>query len=352
MKKWWYRRILIIVTVLSTVLGTGFAIQKIETEEQNQQVSSEATGVLKVIPGGVPIGIYLETDGIYVLGTDHIFCHDGVERAPAENIIHAGDYITGINGVEVTDKKTLIRCVKELQSDEAILSIRREEEKMEVKVHAVLDENEEYKLGIWVKDNIQGLGTLTFLTEDNSFGALGHGIHDSETDELLEISEGSVYETSIIGVKKGESGNPGGLKGVIVYNPYKKIGEIVENSESGIKGVISETERLPLTEEAMEVASKEEIEIGKATILCTIEDEVEEYEIRITNTNRYSKHENKAIMLEVTDEALIEKTGGIVQGLSGSPIIQNGKLVGAVTHVLVNDPTRGYGIFIEDMLEH
>lgn len=351
MQKWWYRRFLIIVLLLAAIMGTGFGIERIEASEENQQVTTNSVDSEMVIPGGMPIGIYMETDGVLVLSTERIECMDGNEYEPAKNLVKTGDYIVGLNGEEIDSKKELIQAVNKLVSSEVILSLRRADEYIDVKMDSVEVEPDEYKLGIWVKDNIQGLGTVTYLTTNSEFGALGHGIHDSETEDLLEISEGAVYETSIVGIQKGQKGEPGGLEGVIIYNRYNVLGTIEDNTENGIYGTIENVDQLFENQEPMEVCTKEEVKLGPATIRCTVDGKLSEYDIEIKNVDQYTGDDNKCIIIEIVDEELLELTGGIVQGMSGSPILQNGKIVGAVTHVLVNDPTRGYGIFIEDMLE-
>ena len=191
-----------------------------------------------------------------------------------------------------------------------------------------------------------------FLNAGSQFGALGHGIHDVDTNTLLETSGGTVYETSIKDVQKGTSGSPGGMEGIIIYNNYNVLGSITKNTETGIYGKIDRIDALFGDQTPMETAKKEEIEEGPAVIRCAVEGEVKEYEIRITKVDMGAKEVNKGIILEVTDQELLEAAGGIVQGMSGSPIIQNGKLVGAVTHVFVQDSSKGYGIFIENMLEN
>mgnify|MGYP000650532400 CR=1 FL=1 len=199
----------------------------------------------------------------------------------------------------------------------------------------------------------QGLGTITFLNAGSQFGALGHGIHDVDTNTLLETSGGTVYETSIKDVQKGTSGSPGGMEGIIIYNNYNVLGSITKNTETGIYGKIDRIDALFGDQTPMETAKKEEIEEGPAVIRCAVEGEVKEYEIRITKVDMGGKKRStREYILEVTDQELLEAAGGIVQGMSGSPIIQNGKLVGAVTHVFVQDSSKGYGIFIENMLEN
>ena len=351
MRKWWYKRILIIVVLLVSVMGTGFSVEKLEAKEKEQLVSTRNIDNTMVIPGGMPIGIYMETDGVLVLDTDCIACVDGNEYEPAKHLVKTGDYIVGVNGEEIDNKKELMQAVGKLKSPEVILSLRREEEYIDIKMKSVEVGKDEYKLGIWVKDNIQGLGTITFLTSTSRFGALGHGIHDSDSGELLEISGGTVYETSIVGVQKGAKGEPGGLEGIIIYNRYNELGTIKENTDNGIYGTIENVDALFGEQEAVPICKKEDIEIGKAQIRCTVNGEMDIYDIEIKNVDFYTGEVNKGIIIEVVDEDLLTLTGGIVQGMSGSPIIQNGKLIGAVTHVLIDDPTKGYGIFAENMLE-
>ena len=337
--------------MLITILETGFSLEKISLEYEEKQVSVENVSKTMVILGGMPVGIYMKTDGILVLGTEGIESLEGVECEPAKNIVKPGDYIVEMNGKEVTTKNDLVNCVERLEEAETILKVRREGEEIQLKLKAIQVAEEDYKLGIWVKDSLQGLGTITYLEKDGSFGALGHGIYDSENSELVEMKDGRLYCTKLLGIKKGEKGTPGGIEGVIVYNTRNYLGDIDKNTEIGIYGTVEELGNVVEIRKEIAVANKKEIQLGDATICCTIEDRVEEYEIEIEQIDYYPREANKGMVIRITDKRLLEKTGGIVQGMSGSPIIQNGKLVGAVTHVLVNDPTRGYGIFIENMLE-
>ncbi len=315
MRKWWYRRTLVIILVLAMTMGTGFGVQQLEASEEKQIVSSRGSNAQYVIPGGMAIGIYMETDGVLVLSTECMECIDGNEYEPAKNLVKPGDYIVELNGQEIDNKRELVQAVNKLESSEVILKIRRDDEYIDVKMQSVEVKNDQYKLGIWVKDSIQGLGTLTYLTMNGEFGALGHGIHDSETNELIEIEKGSVYNTNIVGIQKGQKGEPGGLEGVIIYRSSNKLGTINTNTEDGIYGSISNIETICGNIKPVEICKKDDIQLGKASILCCVNGTIEEYEIKIKNVDSYAKNVNKGIIIEVTDEKLLELTGGIVQGM-------------------------------------
>ena len=349
-RKYWYRKILIMIVTFSMVVGGSYYLIEAEQGKLQREVSAATTDKTMVIPGGMPIGIYLETNGVMVLGTDAIEGIDGEKHNPSEHLVKAGDYITEVNGEAINTKNELIQKIEKLSNDDVILTLHRNQDSIKVKTKAVSCEKDKYKLGIWVRDNTQGLGTVTYLDANSRFGALGHGIHDIDTSKLLEIEGGTVYTTSVKDIQKGKTGTPGGMEGIIVYNNYNILGKITKNTEAGIFGTIQRIDTLFSDQTPVEAAGKEEIKEGPATILCAAEGEVKEYKIEIEKVDIHSKEINKGIILRVTDERLLEVTGGIVQGMSGSPILQDGKLGGAVTHVFVNDPTRGYGIFIENML--
>lgn len=351
MIKYWYRRILIMVLVFVIFAGGSYIIIREQRVSLRQEVSGETSDDTMVIPGGMPVGIYLETDGVMVLGTESITGIDGMKYNPAEHLVKSGDYIIKFNGQQITAKSQLIEAIGDLEDEDVVLTVKRKDEEIDIRFKCVKCGVDEYKLGIWVRDNTQGLGTVTFLNADSTFGALGHGIHDVDTNELLNISDGTLYITSIKDIQKGESGSPGGMEGIIVYNNYNVLGTIMKNTEVGIFGTVDRIDALFSDQEPVETAVKEEIEEGPAEIRCAVDGEIKEYEIRITGIDFYTSEINKGLTIEVTDEELLEETGGIVQGMSGSPILQNGKLVGAVTHVFVNNPTKGYGIFIENMLK-
>ena len=304
-----------------------------------------------VYASGSAIGIYLETDGVHVVDSGEIVNQDGIVCSPAKHIIQPGDYICKVNGQVLDDKKELMQLVENSEGQEMQLEVKREDEVIQLMLTPVLTEDGSYKLGIWVRDNVQGIGTMTYIDAEGNFGALGHGIKDSDTGVTIDISNGTLYTADILSIKKGVEGTPGELRGTINYGSMNRLGVIESNEETGIAGVLASTRSGNLAKKYYPIGYKQEIDRGKATILCGEGNDVEEYEIEITDITLNSKDYKKGLKIEVTDERLLEKTGGIVQGMSGSPIIQDGKLVGAVTHVLVNDPTRGYGIFIENMLE-
>lgn len=305
----------------------------------------------KVIPAGIPIGIYMKTEGVMVIGTGEVKGIDGMSYEPAYSLVKSGDYIEKVNGQTVYNKRDLIEKVN-MANGEAILTLRRNQQHLTVKVKCIKTSGDEQKMGIWVRDNTQGIGTITYVTEDGAFGALGHGINDVDTGKLMELSEGSLYTTDIVSVIKGTSGSPGALEGIIYYDGESYRGDIEKNTECGIFGRVNETLQKGISGEAIPICLKQEVKEGEATIRCNVNGITRDYQIEIVDIQLNAEELNKSIVLQVTDPELLQLTGGIVQGMSGSPIIQNGKMVGAVTHVFVNDPTKGYGIFIENMLEH
>lgn len=315
-----------------------------------KEVSVRVVERKRVIPGGIPIGIYLETEGVYVVGTSEVESEDGLSYEPAYQVVQTGDYILSVNGKKIHDKDELIACVQANRSDIMILKLLRGSEVIQVRLNAVRTREEDYKLGIWVKDDIQGIGTLTYITEDGRFGALGHGITDSDTGELLETSGGSLYDTNILEIVKGEKGTPGEISGMITYSERHIRGEIYKNTSAGIFGVVDQNIQKELEKEALEVGFKQEIRRGPAYIRSSVSGELKSYQIQIQEIRLNEDDVNKGMVFQVTDPELLELTGGVIQGMSGSPILQNGKLIGAVTHVFVNDPTRGYGIFAETMV--
>lgn len=306
----------------------------------------------KVIPVGVPIGIYMKTDGVLVIGVGDFVGEDGVKHTPAKNILHSGDYIHQVNHKPVNKKDEVIRLVEESEGKEVILQIERNEEEMEVKLQPAKDQNGKYKIGTWVRDNAQGVGTMTYMDADGHFGALGHGINDVDTSTLMKMEDGTLYQTKIVSIEKGKIGKPGEMVGVIVYSDDRILGDITVNSESGIFGTCNLKAMDLAVQDPLSVGLKQEIKEGAAQVLCTVNGVTRYYDMEITAIHLDHDNVNRGLEIKITDPELIEQTGGIVQGMSGAPIIQNGKLIGAVTHVLVQDSTRGYGIFAESMLQY
>ena len=315
-----------------------------------KQVNVQVIDEQELIPVGIPVGIYVETDGILVIGIGEFEGENGISCSPAQNVLRSGDYIRKLNGVAADDKDQFIKDIEASGGDEVVLTIERDGQTMDVRITPQKNENGAYKIGVWVRDNAQGVGTMTYMDADGNFGALGHGINDVDTSTLMNMDDGTLYQTEIVSIKKGEHGDPGEMTGMIIYSPDRILGQITSNSDKGIYGTCNEKASRLITQDPLPIGLKQEITKGPAQILCTVDDSPEYFDIEITGVNLNHDNVNRGIELKVTDPELLEITGGIIQGMSGSPIIQNGKIIGAVTHVLVSDPTRGYGIFIENML--
>ena len=302
---------------------------------------------LTVIPGGMPFGIKFYTEGVTVVGFCDVDTGNGKVNPAQKSGIKPKDMILKVNGEALTSATDLTARIENSDGKPLTLTCRRGRSEFEVKLTPVYCPAEaRYKTGIWVRDSGAGIGTVTFMIPENgAFAGLGHGICDSDTGELVPMKRGAVMDVTISSVVKGAPGAPGELKG---YFNAGKTGALLGNSTCGVWGTFTSLPKA--SAEPMPIASANEIEEGDAYILCTLDsNKIEKYDIKISNINRDAKG-SKCFTVTVTDPDLLSVTGGIVQGMSGSPIIQNGKLVGAVTHVLINDPTTGYGIFIENML--
>jgi stage IV sporulation protein B len=309
--------------------------------------SVNADGFDTLIPGGMAFGVKFFTDGAVVLGTTGVETAEGVVSPAKDCGLKAGDIITKAGGNEFDSASELIAIIAGSGGKDIHITFVRGDEEKTVRATPVKDiESDQYKIGIFVKDSTAGIGTVTFIDPETlDFGGLGHGIYESETGVLLPLERGAVVDVDITDVIRSERNDPGELRGSF----DKKVkGELWENCDQGVFGRFH---KLPEnTQEPIPVAKGNDIEEGKAHVLTTLSGTtVEEFEIEIEKIY-HNSGEVKNFLVKITDERLLDKTGGIVQGMSGSPIIQNGKLVGAVTHVLVNDPTHGYGILIENML--
>lgn len=303
------------------------------------------------IPCGQMIGVTIHTDGIMVLGTGEVTDVNGKIVSPASDKLLTGDYIQSINGVTVSTKEELSKLVHASKGKPVEIGFKRNGKLLSTKIEPVAIGSNEYKLGVWVRDDTQGIGTLTFVNPaQNVFGALGHGITDVDTGLLMELSGGTIVTSLITNITPGEKGNPGEISGVIIDEEDKTIGLVEKNEPNGIFGhlteagenVFSDTKSIPL-------GFKNEVHEGLAYIRSDVSGILKDYEIQIEKIF-LSDTTNKGMIIRVTDKNLLELTNGIIQGMSGSPIIQDGKLIGAVTHVFIQDSTKGYGTFIENMI--
>lgn len=301
-----------------------------------------------VVPMGKAIGMKMYTEGVLVVGMSEI----NGEKPYEGSGIEAGDKIIEINSEEINNTDELIECVNRSEGNTLEIKYVSDDEEKIANIEPIKTGNNEYKLGLWVRDAAAGVGTLTFYEPSTgNFAALGHGINDVDTYELIDIASGKLVTTNIIDIVKGKDGNPGEIRGTV--DNGKTIGTIDKNTAYGVYGKITNdiTRNENLSNE-MEVANRSEIQEGKAEIMCELENgKIENYEIEIQKIFKENNENNKSMLIKITDEELIEKTGGIIQGMSGAPIIQNGKFIGAVTHVLVNDSSLGYGVFADMMIK-
>ena len=304
----------------------------------------------RLVPGGHTTGIKLFSDGVVVVRTVPVDTEKGSSHPAKTAGLKEGDLILKINGKAVDTNEELKAEVEKCKGIAAEIVYRRGDDTKTVRVTPEKSKDGTHQLGLWVRDSMAGIGTVTFIDpQSGEFGALGHGICDVETNFLIPMRAGSVMESKVKAVHKGAAGSPGELVGD--YELREDSGVIRKNTDQGIFGVFTKDCDW-MKREALPIAEKHEVELGSATILSNVDgNDVREYQIKITQIYEEKEENGKSMMIRITDPKLIEKTGGIVQGMSGSPIIQNGKLIGAVTHVLINDPLVGYGIFIENMLD-
>ncbi|MCI8482655.1 MAG: SpoIVB peptidase [Clostridia bacterium] len=306
-----------------------------------------------VVPLGNAVGLKLYTSGVLVVGMGEIEGADYKHYKPYENSgIKEGDRIISINEKSITCTADLINQVNESRGNIVEIEYVRDGSSMKTMVTPTKGSDNTYKLGLWVRDAAAGVGTVSFYEPSTKmFAALGHGIQDVDTGKLLEIAKGNFVTTKIISIVKGKKGNPGKIQGSIENSSV--IGQISKNTDFGVFGTLDNLASLNINiNDAKEVASRDEIKQGKASIICMLEDgKKEEYEVEIQKIYKNNNENNKSMLIKITDKKLLEKTGGIIQGMSGSPIIQNNKVIGALTHVLVGDPETGYGVFADLMIK-
>jgi len=314
-------------------------------EEQAAQASAQAAGRM-LIPGGQVVGVALKTQGVLVVARG--------DQSNTGEALRVGDVILSVQGKAVDSAKSLLVQVNAADSDRVEMGVLRRGKTITVHAPAVRDgEHGPRRLGVWVRDSTAGVGTLSYIDPvSGAYGALGHAIVDGDTGDMVVVREGAILQADIVGVARGDSGRAGELRGSFLKE-NRQIGSLELNSVFGIYGVMDSLSGNTLYPDGLPVAARGEVRTGPAEILATVDGSgMQAYSIEITKCIRQDEPAQKGITLRVTDECLLEKTGGIVQGMSGSPIIQGGKIVGAVTHVYLNDSTQGYGMYIEWMLEN
>lgn len=308
----------------------------------------------RVLASGAPIGIKLKTNGVIIINISGVILDDGTKVDPAETAgLLTGDVLIKAGNKDLKSISDLTGVIKSSDGKPLDIVYKREDTEYKTTITPVKSsEDGEYRVGVWVRDSSAGIGTLTFINPvNNVYGALGHGINDIDTGSLLRVGSGTLMESNIKGIKKGVKGAPGELEGDF-FNGSDVVGDIKLNSEFGIFGKINKETKKNKLGRLYNIGSHSAVKLGKATILtCINGNQVDEYEIEIQRIAKSDLNSPKNMVVRITDQRLLSSTGGIVQGMSGSPIIQDGRLIGAVTHVFINEPTRGYGVFIESMLE-
>lgn len=302
-----------------------------------------------LIPGGHILGVKLFSTGVLVIGLTHVTTANGDTRPAQEAGLQVGDIITHIDAKAVNTTQALEEALTQSKGEPLAFRIQRGPKNMVMQIMPEATANGQYKLGAWVRDSMAGIGTLTYVDPNtNRFGALGHGINDVDTGKLMPLSSGMVMSASVDEVRKGEAGKPGEIKGI--FDMSRDAGYLQNNSDSGIFGQLNDTD-LTGGAEAVPILEAKDVKVGPAIIRSNVSgDTVQEFAVEIVRIYTSDTGQMRDFMLRVTDPALLNTTGGIIQGMSGSPVLQDGKLVGAVTHVLIGDPKRGYGIFIRHML--
>ena len=341
------------ITALTCILVICLIIIGQFSGQNERNASVEVMSEKVLVPGGQSIGVKMDVRGVLVVGLEEIEDEAGEKINPGVlSGVQIGDTILSINGREVYKADEVQEIVNDIKGT-VTLKIKRNDEILKVDIMPVVSKNDEmYRLGIWVKDKTAGIGTLTYYDPSmGTFGALGHGIVDPETKKILPVDSGLLLESKVKEIKEGENGDPGEIQGIF-YHSDTPLGSLEYNCEFGIFGEAYQPIENPIYSKPLAVGTRDQVETGKAYILTTLKNnETKRYEIEIESISEQSEPSDKSMVIKVTDEELLNECGGIVQGMSGSPIIQNDRIIGAVTHVFVNDAQRGYGLFIEWMLE-
>ena len=363
--KAWQKRFLCLGMAALLFIGGAPGVVAAEAPASCPTIGPKAASHREVYLGGMPFGVKFHTEGVTVVGYCDVDSGDNqaVAQNPAKDAgLQIKDRITHVDGAPLADAAALCAAVEASGGKPITLTLCRtvikrtatgvhpDHVELKAVITPVLSKlDNRYKTGIWVRDSGAGIGTVTFiLPGSGAFAGLGHGICDADTGELVPMRRGTVTNVTISGIEKGQCGAPGALKGY--FNPGR-TGTLLDNTDCGVFGVLA-TSPAGLDTRLIPVATRNEIKEGPATLRCTLDDgQARDYAVTVSAVDRNATGP-KCFTVKVTDPALIEKTGGIVQGMSGSPLVQNGKIIGAVTHVLIDDPTMGYGIFIENMLAH
>ncbi|WP_312091218.1 SpoIVB peptidase [Aminipila sp.] len=340
----------VFVILIAVITGVSLAVKH---KEQPAPAAINVVTEKVLMPGGQSVGVKMDVKGVLIVGLQEIETITGEVVNPGLlSGLQIGDTILEINGQKVYRAAEVQNVVNKIRG-EVLLKLKRKNDIMEISLTPVVAKADNmYKLGIWVKDKTAGIGTLTYYDpQNNCYGALGHAITDPETSAILPVAEGELVNSKVESVKQGRAGDPGEIRGIF-YEADDPLGSLEKNSEFGIFGNLYGKIDHPFYDKPLPIGYQDSVKVGPAYILTTLDNnQVECFEIEIEKVNRQVKPGTKSMTIKVTDEGLLKKSGGIVQGMSGSPIIQNGRLVGAVTHVFVNNPEKGYGIFIEWMLQ-
>lgn len=301
-----------------------------------------------VFLGGIPLGFSVTTKGVIVVGTNMV---NGIEKSVEQDTLKTGDILTKVNNESIFNVTNIQEQLKISNGKDVAVTYLRDGKEQNGKITPVFDaESGEYKLGIWIRNDAQGIGTLTFVTKENDFGALGHAITDYETGAIIPVNNGKIYQCSMLGITKGQKGKAGELRCLFVQGSNSK-GNITKNTNCGVFGEITDNSKIIDENKCCNIASRLVVKPGKAKLVSSVSGIREEYDIEIIKVYNQNSPHDKSFVFRVKDKRLLNLTGGIVQGMSGSPIIQDGKLVGAVTHVFLYDPTKGYGVYLDWMME-
>ena len=323
-------------------------------KDKTDNIKNDTTTVAsqRVFVGGVPLGFTIHTQGVVIVGVGEVETNIGKVNTVVNGGIEPGDILISLNDTEVNSAEDISRFLRTYSSGSVLnAKIKRGGSVICFEIVPVIDYlTNEYKLGLWIRDNSAGVGTLTYVKSDGNFGALGHAVCDIDTGVIMPIEEGNVYKCNVVGVEKSKAGKPGELRGLFLKNGTP-IGELRSNSKSGVYGTISDKKIIGSLGGEVAVADSSEVKMGPAILRTTIDGaSPADYNIEIVKTSYINHNNQNSFVIKITDEKLLNATGGIVQGMSGSPILQNGKLIGAVTHVFVNDATRGFAIHIGEMI--